>query len=128
MMKYIYACIASLLVCAGVSPAVSADRLFNERFGMQPDTSYYDDTVRDQAGEHDTFERDLGDATPDFGQTPDLSPSVDMPGSVHGHTGGLGGTFGGGISSADPSVEGLSHMDGGGFAPPGSYTGSPRRP
>ena len=56
---------------------------------------------------------------------PSLGPSVDMPGSVDGHTGGVDRPFfGGRPSGGDPSVEDLSRMDGGGFSSPGSSWGS----
>ncbi|UVT19009.1 MAG: hypothetical protein H8K03_14485 [Nitrospira sp.] len=55
-----------------------------------------------------------------------LGPSFDI------HPGAKGDTSSSGPwwdrrSSGDPSVKDLSGMDGGGFAPPGSYTGSERR-
>jgi len=57
------------------------------------------------------------------------SPSADIPPSVSGHTGGVGRPFfGGSPSGGDPAVKDLSGMGGGGFSPPGAYTGSERRP
>jgi hypothetical protein len=50
-----------------------------------------------------------------------LGPSFDMPKSIDGHVQRQG------PSSGDPSVRDLSGM-GGGFSPPGAYTGSERRP
>jgi len=50
-----------------------------------------------------------------------LGPSFDMSKSIDGHFQRQG------PSSGDPSVRDLSGM-GGGFSPPGAYTGSERRP
>jgi hypothetical protein len=147
MTKYIIAGVMSVVVCSVAPVAVSAESLsyrgagygvsqqwfernsslydvFTERFGVQPDTSYYSDTVRDQAGDRSVNEK--SDDSTLSNQGPQESGGVGrFPDSLNGHP-GLG--FGGGMSSADPSVQDLSRMDGGGFAPPGSYTGSMRRP
>jgi hypothetical protein len=121
MMKYISVSVVSVVLYAIVPVAASA---FTERFGVQPDTSYYKDTVRDREGDRSVNEKS-DDST--LSKGPQESGGVGrFPDSLNGHPGGLG--FGGGISSADPSVQDLSRMDGGGFAPPGSYTGSMRRP
>lgn len=56
-----------------------------------------------------------------------LGPSFDTPHSVDGHS-QRQGPWWDGRSSGDPSVKGLSSMDGGGFAPLGAYSGSQRRP
>lgn len=55
-----------------------------------------------------------------------LGPSFDTPNSVDGHS-QRQGPWWDRRSSGDPSVKDLSGMDGGGFAPPGAYTGSERR-
>jgi len=49
-----------------------------------------------------------------------LGSSLDKPSSFKGESSTP-------QSLGDPSVKGLSEMDAGGFAPPGSYTGSQRR-
>lgn len=145
MMKYIIAGVMSVAVCSAVPVAVSAGGLsyrgtdygvsedwyernpslynvFTERFGVQPDTSYYRDTVR--PSKESASEK--SDDSMLSNQGPQESSEVGrFPDGVKGHP-SVG--FGGGNSSADPSVQDLSRMDGGGFAPPGSYTGSPRRP
>ncbi|HSA88117.1 MAG TPA: hypothetical protein VLE46_18215 [Nitrospira sp.] len=142
MMKYFIVTTMSVVICSTGPVAVLAgglayqgvdyevsDRLernsslynvFTERFGMQPDTSYYGDTVRDQAGKEsaksdDSMLSKQGPQESDVGRFPDAAkgqPSLGFSG----------------LSSADPSVQDLSRMDSGGFAPPGSYTGSMRRP
>lgn len=146
MMRYISVSIVSVVLYAIVPIAVSAERLsysetgpavfqhwfernpsvynvFTERFGVQPDTSYYRDTVnqaRDQSAGEKSDDSTLSN------QGPQESGGVGrFPDSMNGHPGGPSLGFG---SSADPSVQDLSRMDGGGFAPPGSYTGSMRRP
>lgn len=147
-MKYISVSVVSVVMYAIVPVAVSAERLsysetnprivqqwldrnpavhqvFTERFGVQPDTSYYRDTVnqaRDQSANEKSDDSTLSN------QGPPESGGVDrFPDSING-SGGPSSLFGGGGSTADPSVKDLSRMDGGGFAPPGSYTGSMRRP
>jgi hypothetical protein len=100
MMKYIYVGIASLVACSGVPAAVSAESLsyrgagygvseewfernpllynvFTERFGVQPDTSYYSDTVRDQAGERSTGEKSDDSTFSDQGSQ-NLAPSPNI--------------------------------------------------
>lgn len=140
MMKYVIAGVMSVVVYSGVPVAVSAEtvsyrgagygvsqgwfernsslyNVFTERFGVQPDTSYYSDTVRDRASK--------GSEKSDDSMSKDdhnLAPSSDISPSVHGQPGWDRQL------SGDPSVRDLSRMDGGGFAPPGSYTGSERRP
>lgn len=144
MMKYIIAGVMSVVVCSAVPVAVSAESLlyrgagygvsqhwfernsslykvFDDRFGMPPRTSYYGDTVRDQPGERSVISTDQGGALPDLGDTGrSLSPSADVPGSVHGFTGGPDRPFFlGSQSEADPMVQDLSRMNGGGFSSPG---------
>jgi hypothetical protein len=139
MIKHFITGIMSVVVCSAVSVPVSAESLsyrgvghgvsqdrfernpslyhvFTERFGVQPETSYYKDTVRDSSGKESTSEK-----SPDVLSKDDhnLAPSPNISPSVHGHR-ELG-------LSGDPSVKDLSGMDRGGFAPPGSYTGSERR-
>jgi len=60
------------------------------------------------------------------------SYSDSLGSSFDAHTGAKGDSSSSGPwwdrrASGDPSVKDLSGMDGGGFAPPGSYTGSERR-
>jgi hypothetical protein len=55
-----------------------------------------------------------------------LGPSFDIPSSLKGES-STPNPWWGRQSLGDPSVKGLSDMDGGGFAPPGSYTGTERR-
>ncbi|OQW30546.1 MAG: hypothetical protein A4E19_09560 [Nitrospira sp. SG-bin1] len=52
-----------------------------------------------------------------------LGPSFDIPDSVDGHSGAVDPWWGR-RSSADPMVQDLSHMDGGGFSSPGHAGGS----
>ncbi|UVT14601.1 MAG: hypothetical protein H8K04_12155 [Nitrospira sp.] len=68
-----------------------------------------------------------GEREPHMGSYSDaLGPSFDIPSSLKGDPATSDPWFGR-RSSGDPSVKDLSRMDGGGFAPPGSYTGSERR-
>jgi hypothetical protein len=150
MMKYMAVSLVSVVLYAIVPAAVSAERLsysgvgpgvsqhwfernpslynvaesmFKERFGMQPDTSYYGDTVRDQAGEH----RSAGEKSDTFSDQPTRDRSGISPGfsdSVNGRLSGPGLGFSGGRSSADPMVEDLSRIDGGGFSSSGNGGGS----
>jgi hypothetical protein len=73
-------------------------------------------------------ERESRDSSSVMDTQSSSSPSADFPPSVGGHTGGVDRPFfGGSPSGGDPAVKDLSGMDGGGFAPPGAYTGSERR-
>jgi len=103
-----------------------AEGLFKDRFGLAPDTSYYDDTVNSHTRER--FKEKSGDSMSDQPTRDSGNVSPGFSGSINGHSNGLSSGFGDGRSSADPSVRDLSRMDGGGFAPPGAYTGSMRRP
>ncbi|MBX3331425.1 MAG: hypothetical protein KF722_13545 [Nitrospira sp.] len=119
MMKYILVSLVSVVMYAIVPVTVSAEQ-FKDRFGVAPRDSYYGDTVG-KGGVGSTSEKSDDSTSPkDLAPSPSISPSVD------GHSPGLG-MWWERRALGDPSVKDLSGMDGGGFAPPGSYTGSGRR-
>ena len=89
-----------------------ADDIFKDRSAL-PGVSY---SGRDEAVKEITSEKSADSMSKDDHH---LAPSPDISPSLHGHR-ELG-------SSGDPSGKDLSGMDRGGFAPPGSYTGSERR-
>lgn len=142
MMKYIYPCLLVISVWLAVPGLVSAKGLpysaenwsAQDSFILKVQTTEYWETDRPPLGgkgiysygselfrEPELFresresERESRDRSTDI-----QSPSADIPPSVHGHTGGVGGSPSGG----DPMVHDLSRMDGGGFSSPGNAEGS----
>ena len=148
MMKYIWVSLVSVVMYAIVPVAVSAERLsysrtgpevfqhwfernpslynvadiFKDRFGGAPRTSYYDETVRDRGGD-----RSVSEKSDDSIGSKDLAPSADISPSVDGDV-QRQGPWWDRRSLGDPGVKDLRGMNGGGFAPPDSYTGTMRRP
>ncbi len=113
-MKFIIAGVISVVVCSAIPVAVSAQ---GRGFGEEPRGGYLSDTVREGRS---TGEKSDDSMPHDLAPSPSISPSVD------GHS-QRQGPWWDRRPSGDPSVRDLSRMDGGGFAPPGSYTGSERR-
>ena len=138
MMKHIVIGIMSVIVCSAVPIAVSAESLAYRGTGydvsqgwLERNSSVYnvaDDIFKDRSlppvsysGRDQIIKESTSEKSSDSMSKDDhhLAPSPDISPSVHGHRErGLSG---------DPSVKDLSGMDKGGFAPPGSYTGSERR-
>lgn len=137
-MKHFMMGIMAVVVCSAVPIAVSAESLSyrgagygvsQDRFERNsPQYNVADDIFKDRSlppvsysGRDQIIKESAGDKSADSMSKDDHSqaPSPGISPSVHGHreTG----------SSGDPSVKDLSGMDKGGFAPPGSYTGSDRR-
>ena len=140
MMKYIVVGIMSVVVCSAVPITVSAESLSyrGAGYGVSQDwfernSSLYnvaDDIFKDRpalppisySGRDQIMRESTGEKSADSMSKDDhhLAPSPDISPSVHGHR-ELG-------LSGDPSVKDLSRMESSGFTPPGSYTGSERRP
>ena len=138
MMKHIMMGIMSVVVCSAAPIGVSAESLAYRGTGydvsqdwFERNSSLYrvaDDVFKDHtlppvsySGRDQIIKEISSEKSADSMSKDDhsLAPSPGISPSVHGHREtGLSG---------DPSVKDLSGMDKGGFAPPGSYTGSDRR-
>lgn len=139
MMKHIIAGVMSVVVCSAVPTAVSAESLSYRgvgydvsQSGVERNSSLYnvaDDIFKDHtlppvsySGRDQIIKEFTSEKSADSMSQDDhsLAPSPDISPSVHGHREPG--------SSGDSSVKDLSGIDRGGLAPPGSYTGSERRP
>lgn len=140
MMKHIVVGIMSVVVCSAVPIAVSAESMSYRGAGYDASQGWFernsslynvaDDIFKDRSlppvsysGRDQIIKESTSEKSADSMSKDDHhlapSPSPGISPSVHGHREtGLSG---------DPSVKDLSGMDKGGFAPPGSYTGSDRR-
>ena len=113
--KYLYPCLLLMGVWLAAPGLASADE-------FSGGTTFYGVPHRLSPTPSEGGEKSRD--TKDF----DLAPSADIPSSVDGGHSRPQNPWWDRRPSADPGVQDLRGMDGGGFAPPGSYTGSMRRP
>lgn len=116
---------APVFVSAKGLPYSGAGWMIGNPFIHKVQTTYYGVGPDRKAGpgfhEPSTYEKNREVREEKHQDDLELTPSPDISPSVDGHPGRDR------RSSSDPSVRDLSDMDRGGFAPPGSYTGSERR-